>query len=221
MRKRILKAALVLAVTAGTLATAGVAQAHTSSASMTCQGGLVIDGVNFVPNLPNHVYWKIDNQTPGQAQFAASFHKTVANPDKTVGHSWQVQFTAGDDAKFDHFMSGTVAACVEGPPTTTTIPATTTTVVRPTTTTTIPAPTTTAAAPVTTVTVPTSVLIDLPPVVVSVPSAPVVAVPVVNPPLPRTGVSAGDVAWVAAAVSMLGALCLLTARRKRSTTKGF
>lgn len=154
-RRFLVMAGLVTVVTV--FALAGTAEAHNSSASMTCQGGLVINLTNFNNNSNNTVNADIDHAFNLGASFGSNYSKTIPNPDKTKAHDWTVDVNQGDGNEFDRHFSGHVEACVVVETTTTQAVTTTTQAVTTTTqavttttqavtTTTAPATTTTQAA---------------------------------------------------------------------------
>lgn len=216
MRKRITAVAIMIG---GVLGFAGVAVAHPSSASATCQGGIVYEGHDY-PASGSTVTVKIDGATVAgfPKTFGPAISGTVPFTDKTVAHSWQVVWDRSNGTEGDRAQSGSVASCAVAQ-TTTTVAATTTTAAAPTTT--LPISTTTVAAPATTVAEPTTILFDVPIPPTFTPhelpgcAAGVCPAPVVV--LPQTGISAGDIAWVAAIVSMLGALLVVSTRSRRRT----
>ncbi|WP_133847344.1 LPXTG cell wall anchor domain-containing protein [Labedaea rhizosphaerae] len=128
------------------------ASAHTYRVSADCADGtsyLKVDLTAYNGDVTNTVKVTVDDQSVADESFKTSWQKNWNDLDATKAHTYTVAVQAGDDQDgsrgFSFTKSGTIKACVEAPPTTTTTTEAPTT--QPTTTTSeAPAPTTSPAA---------------------------------------------------------------------------
>ncbi len=117
LRTKILAAAgaVVLALGIATLS-AGSANAHVPDATATCST-LTVSLTYYIANKTNTVAVKIDGkQVDSNSNFGDTFVTSYTFSDKTAAHTWQVDYTAGDDPKgtygYSGSKSGTSVPCV-------------------------------------------------------------------------------------------------------------
>jgi LPXTG-motif cell wall-anchored protein len=180
---------------------AGVAHANPSTASATCEGGIVYSGHDYPPS-GNTVTIVIDGAIVKTVTYGTSTSGNVANPDKTKPHSWFVIWDRANGTDGDRTQQGTMPAC-ETAPTTTAAPTTTVGASS------VPVVTITAEVVTPVVTpAPALLAVDVPPV-----PQPQQGVSAAGQTLPQTGVGAGGLIWAAALVAA-GFIALFVSRRR-------
>ncbi len=181
MKKHGQKAGILVGITAlVTMLFGATAFANPSTASATCQGGIVYEGHDY-PSAGNTVTVKIDNVTVAgfPKTFGSSTSGTVPFPNKTQSHTWSVIWDRFNGTDGDRTQSGSVEACQTVPTTTTVAPTTTIAA----TTTTVPQSTTTVVVN-TQVIVPTTTIVDPTTTVPTRDTTTTTVVDVCNPPQP-------------------------------------
>lgn len=105
MRPRHILTGLALATVGALLP--GIADAHTPTFTITCQGGLTVSGVGYQGGTVDIVYGTVHQHHTIGSTFA--FH--VPTPDKTAVEHYVVTIDAADGTTFDHTYQGSVQPC--------------------------------------------------------------------------------------------------------------
>lgn len=139
--KRTITGILVTAAALVLLALPAGAHNHTVSGSCAAGISVSLTSYNGSAQHANSVVVKFDGAVvASNANFGSSFSFSKANPDKTVGHTYQVDVSAWDSSAYDVHTGVVAIPSCEVPPPTTTVPVPPTTTVPDPTPPTVPTP---------------------------------------------------------------------------------